>query len=314
MTAVPTELTVKARLRNFGDGVLLVAGDAIKFYVETGRFRKHRKIAREIPMADVESVERQGNDLSIVWKGATEMFVVEQAAQVELIYERITTTLKERTKDVKKEEATDQKQVELAQLTLKAMETTDSLFDILRNLHGRVDWNLLENNFKKSEENVKDLASQPDSVCLDSKTLSAAIQERSPREIAEKTHEALKALYEHFDGMAATGENAEQSHPNHREARLVIQACYVVNDMLLGAIVGDDAVEKEDAELLKVLDDLAKMPGSKIDVNAVKTSFDEICAEKEKRASMVERIRLMLGQQLKELISPTAVTSPETNH
>src|SRR3990170_8285677 len=97
MTAVPTELTVKARLRNFGDGVLVVADDAVKFYVETGRFRKHRKIAREIPMADVESVERQGNDLSIIWKGATEMFVVEQAAQVEPIYERITTTLKGRT-------------------------------------------------------------------------------------------------------------------------------------------------------------------------------------------------------------------------
>src|SRR4030067_3273989 len=112
MTATPSELTVKTRLRNFGDGILVIADDALKFYVETGRFRKHRKIAREIPMADVESVERQGNDLSIIWKGATEMFVVEQAAQVELIYERITTTLKERTKDVKKEEATDQKQVE----------------------------------------------------------------------------------------------------------------------------------------------------------------------------------------------------------
>src|SRR4030066_464319 len=150
MTAVPTELTVKARLRNFGDGVLLVAGDAMKFYVETGRFRKHRKIAREIPMADVESVERQGNDLSIVWKGATEMFVVEQAAQVEPIYERITMTLKERNKGEENKEATDQKHVDISSLTLKAMETSDSLFGILRNLHGRVDWNLVETNFKKS--------------------------------------------------------------------------------------------------------------------------------------------------------------------
>src|SRR4030066_584719 len=140
MTAVPTELTVKARLRNFGDGVLLVAGDAMKFYVETGRFRKHRKIAREIPMADVEGVERQENDLSIVWKGVTEMFVVEQPAQVEPIYERITTTLKERTKEPEnKEEVTNQKQVDLAYSTLKAMETADSLFDFLRSRLGRGD-------------------------------------------------------------------------------------------------------------------------------------------------------------------------------
>src|SRR4030066_1188248 len=242
MTAVPTELTVKARLRNFGDGVLLVAGDAMKFYVETGRFRKHRKIAREIPMADVESVERQENDLSIVWKGATEMFVVEQAAQVEPIYERITTTLKERTKDAENKETASQKRVELAQLTAKAMETADFLFDILRNLHGRVDWDLLGTSFKQSEENVKELVSQANSLCLDITRLSAAVQERRPREIAEKTYDILKTIYGHFDGMASSSEDAERCHLNQRDARLVIQASYVSNDMLLGAVLGDGGV------------------------------------------------------------------------
>src|SRR4030066_1896956 len=236
MTAVPTELTVKARLRNFGDGVLLVAGDAVKFYVETGRFRKHRKIAREIPMADVESVERQENDLSIVWKGATEMFVVEQASQVEPIYERITTALKERTKDAENKEAADQKWTELTKMTRAAIETTDSLFDLIKNLHGRVDWSLVETSFKQSEENVKTLASQANSLCLDITPLSAAVQERRPKEIAEKTYDVLKTMYEHFDGMASSGENAEQLHPDYREARLVIQASYVLNDMLLAAV------------------------------------------------------------------------------
>src|SRR3990170_4940326 len=99
MTTTHAELTVKARLRNFGDGVLVLGDDAVTFYVETGRFRKRRKVIREIPLANVESVERQGNDLSIAWKGATDIFVIAQPAQVEPIYERITTALKERTKD-----------------------------------------------------------------------------------------------------------------------------------------------------------------------------------------------------------------------
>src|SRR3990170_8994431 len=116
MTAAPSELTVKTRLRNFGDGILVLADDALKFYVETGRFRKHRKIVREIPLADVESVERQGNDLSIVWKGTTDMFVAERASQVEPIYERIMSALKERTKNVENKEPTDQKRTELAQM------------------------------------------------------------------------------------------------------------------------------------------------------------------------------------------------------
>jgi hypothetical protein len=194
------------------------------------------------------------------------------------------------------------------------METADSLFVLLKNLHGRVDWSLVENSFKQSEENVKNLASQANSLCLGITQLSAAVQERRPKEIAEKTYDVLKTLYGHFDGMASSGEKAEQSPPDYREARLVIQASYVLNDMLLGAVVGDDAVEKEGAELLKVLDDLSKVPGLKIDVNAVKTSLDRMCAEKEKQGLVVEEIRLMLEQQLKELIAPTQVTSPTTNN
>src|SRR4030065_1799377 len=116
MTVPPTELTAKARLRNFGDGVITIDGDAVKFYVETGRFRKHRKIIRDIPLSDVENSERQGNDLSISWKGVTEMFAVEQASQIEAIYERITMALKKSKEDAEKKEAAEGKQAELGHL------------------------------------------------------------------------------------------------------------------------------------------------------------------------------------------------------
>ena len=303
MTVTHAELTVKARLRNFGDGVLVLGDDAVTFYVETGRFRKRRKVIREIPLPDVESVERQGNDLSILWKGNTDMFVAEKASQVEPIYERITTALKERTKGAENKEVADQKWIELTKMTNAAIETTDSLFDLIKNLHGRVDWNFVETSFKQSEENVKKLASQANSLCLDITPLSAAVKERRPKEIAEKTYDVLKTLYEHFDGMASSGENAEQLHPDYREARLVIQASYVLNDMLLAAVVGDERVEKESSELLKVLNELSKLPGSKIDVNAIKVELDRLCAEKENQGVIIEGIRSGLGHQLKGLVA-----------
>ncbi len=301
MTTTPAELTVKARLRNFGNGVIIIANDAIKFHVETGRFRKHREIAREIPLSEVENVERQGNDLSITWKGATEIFVVEQASHVEPIYERIITAMKERKKEAEKKVTADEKQAELGHLTVKAVETADSLFNILINLHGRVDWKLVENIFKKSEENVKNLASQANSVCLDVRHLSAAVQERRPKEIAEKTHDALRVLYEHFNGPSSVGNN-EQIHPNRRAAILAIQASYILNDMLLGTIVADDEVGKEGAELLRVLDDLSKLPGSKAETNQVKAALDRLCVEKENQNLILAEIHSMLGQQLKELL------------
>ena len=303
MITTPTELTAKARLRNFGDGVITIDGDTIKFYVETGRFRKHRKIIREIPLSDVENSELQGNDLSVDWKGVTEVFALKKASQIEAIYERITAALKERKEETAKKEAAEGKQAELGHLTIKALETADSLFDILRNLHGQVDWKLVENIFKKSEENVKNLASQTNSVCLDVRQLSAAVQERNPKEIAEKTHDALRVLYEHFNGSSSV-ENNEQIHPNRRVAILAIQASYILNDMHLGTIVADDDVGKEGSELLRVLDDLSKLPGSKAEADKIKAALDRLCVDKENQNLILTEIHSMLGQQLKELLVP----------
>ena len=52
----------KARLRNIGDGVLEFDGDVVRFYVLKGRFRKQRELVREISVADVESLGREGNE------------------------------------------------------------------------------------------------------------------------------------------------------------------------------------------------------------------------------------------------------------
>ena len=88
-----------------------------------------------------------------------------------------------------------------------------------------------------------------------------------------------------------------------------MQAVYVLNDMVLGAVVGDEAVGKEGTELLKMLEDLAKLPDSKIDVSAVKTALDKLSLETEKQRLVAEEIMPTLQQQLKELISPQQATS-----
>lgn len=124
-----------------------------------------------------------------------------------------------------------------------------------------------------------------------------------------KTYDVLRALYDHFDGTASSAEDSEQFHPNQRDAKLVMQAVYLLNDMALGAVVGDEAVGKEGAELLKMLEDLAKLPDSKIDVNAVKTALDKLSLETEKQRLVAEEIMPTLQQQLKELISPQQATS-----
>jgi hypothetical protein len=303
MTAVTEELTEKARLRNFGDGFVVITDGVLKFYVETGRFRKHRQIIREIPFAEVENVEQQGNDLSIFWKDTKDVFAIAKPSQVEPVLQRIMAALKEHTKETETKIVTDQLGKETTQLTVKILDTSDSLFSILKNLHGRLDWNLMETNFQSVQENVKNLANQPNSLCIDLTQLSAAVQERRLKEISGTTFDVLKALYVHFDELFSPSENAEQFHLNCQDSRMIMQANYISNDMLLGAVVGDNTLEKEGAELMKILDSLSKLPSSKIDTTAIKAELDKLCAEKENRVAIVEDMHLMLGQNLREFVA-----------
>jgi hypothetical protein len=314
MTASKQENFIKARLTNIGDGVLELTDDAVKFYTETGRFKKQRKIAREIPIADVENIERQGNDVVVTWKDTIETFTFKQPSQADAVFERINTDVTKSKVEPEDQVPVAEKQIDLTQITTNAMETAISLFGILKNLHGRVNWKLLENSYKQSEEMAERLATHdPNPLSLDVKPLSAAVQEHRAKETAEKTYEVLKALHDGFNALVSSVNAPEQIHPTPNEAKLQLQAVYVVNDMLLGAVVGDEKITEEGAELLRVLDDLAKLPGSKIDTNAVKDTIDKLGADKEKQESLVEDIRLTLEQQLKEPIPSEAESEQPKN-
>lgn len=90
--AIKTE--AKARLRSFGEGILEFDGAVVRFFVEKGRFRKHRELVKELSVAEIESVEREINELKITSKGIANLFVVEKVASAELLHERISGLLK----------------------------------------------------------------------------------------------------------------------------------------------------------------------------------------------------------------------------
>jgi hypothetical protein len=72
--------------------------------------------------------------------------------------------------------------------------------------------------------NVGKLANQSaNSVRLDLEPLSAAVQNQRAKKTAQKTYDAQKAVYDHFDGMASSAEDSEQFHRNRRDAELVMQ-------------------------------------------------------------------------------------------
>jgi hypothetical protein len=301
--AVFAESAAKASLRNLGSGTLEFVDNTIKFHIEKGYFKKRKEIAREIPMTDIESIKRVGNEFSITWKGVTDIFVIEEMELVGTIYERITEALKEQRKMLEDKEAAKQKRNELTKMLSVAIEIVNSLFDVLRSLQGRVDWNRVEGYLKRSEENVRSFTDQKiGTINLEFTKLSLAIKEHLPEEISKETYSILRSLYEYFSGLTSKNEFLEQIHPNYHDAKTTILAYYTLNDIILGTIVGDEEIGKESNELVMILDDLSKGTDLKINVDAMKDIINKLGMEKGKE-SVIEESRAVFRQELKEMIT-----------
>ena len=238
-----SESLVKAHLIGLGSGTLEFIDDTIKFQIETGRLRKRRELSREIPMSDIEAINRVGNELSITWKGSTDIFVIEKAELVGTIFEKIPKASEEQKRLFEDKKVVKQQSNEVSKMVNAAMGITDSLFDILRSLHGWVDWNRIEYLLKKSVKKAKDLKDQKSNLLeLDFSKLTLAIKERTQEEIAKETFNLLRLVYDYFIGADSENETIKEIHPNYFDAKTIIQAHYLLNDIVLGSIIGDEEI------------------------------------------------------------------------
>jgi hypothetical protein len=301
--AIPAGSASKASLTNFGRGKLELVGNTIRFHTEKGYLRKRKEIAREIPVTDVESIKRVGSEFSVTWKGITDIFVIEETDLIGTINERINETLEEQRRMLQDKEAAKQERNELAKILSVAIEITDSLFDVLRNLHGQVDWNRVESYSKRSEENGRNFMSKKiGAIDLDFTKLLLAVKAHHPKETSKETYRLLRTLYEYFRGLTSKNEFLDEIHPNCHDAKTTILAYYTLNDVILGTIVRDEETGRESNELVTMLDDLSKGTDLKINGDALKGVINKLGIEKGKE-SAVEETRMVFRQQLKAIIT-----------
>ncbi len=297
------ESVVKAHLIGLGSGTLEFIDNTIKFHTEKGRFRKRQELSREIPMSDIEAINRVGNELSITWKGSTDTFVIEKTELVGTIFEKIPKTSEEQKRLVEGKKVVKQQSNEVSKIVSAAMEIADSLFDILRSLHGWVDWNRIENLLKKSVKKAGELTDQKINLLeLDFSKLTLAIKERTQEEISKETFNLLRLLYDYFIGTDSENESLKEIHPNYFDAKTTIQAHYLLNDIVLGSIIGDEEIGEEQKELLMTLEDLAKSTNLKININAINAVICKLRDEQGKESD-IEKSRMLFRQQLKDLIT-----------
>jgi len=278
-------------------GVLELSGNKLIFSVSKGFLRKKKVIVKEISLSDIIDVEYSNAKLTISWMGAytfREVFVAEKEKQEELnklanLLEETLRKLKEeaKIKERRKEELErkiKEKLEKTIKIYLKAEETINALFGILRCLASRAEWNRAEDYLKKFLDNAKSLQKLTSDLNMDLKKISLVVRGHYRQETLDEAYGILSDLYNYLFGKKISEQNKELEniHPNPEDLKDVILANYMLNDIVLGAIVEDSNIQKEIDHFLGLLEKINNNKVMEIEVSKIKEAMNRLFTEGEK--------------------------------
>ena len=131
-----------------------------------------------------------------------------------------------------------------------------------------------------------------------------AIKKHSPRETGAEAYNILEAVYNYFDRLSLeTG--AKEGPLNFENAKALVYAHFLLNDLLLGTVVGDKNIKKEKVQLELTLQKLGDKASFIVDVQGLWSIIDE--GYTSGFDGVIENSRGLLREQLKQLESDANV-------
>jgi hypothetical protein len=344
---VSEERISKAYLRNFGNGKLQFTESALRFYVEKGRLKKQKEMAKEIPLTNIDSVALEANELAVSWNSVTDRFVVEDKKLVAEIFEKLNASLgKPKELTIESEvsgtpeptsnepnmivsEASEQIQdnVELiaTQLVQESaigevaellpndlakglnaeLPSVDLLFDVLGSFQGIVDWRRVKICAEQAQKTIARYERLKSSTANFNFTkFLSDIQERNAEAIPSDAYLLLDSIYTCFQEFTGRDEFLAQVNPTPNEAMILLQSYYILNDIGLAVLVGDETVQDEINQLLVLLESLNGKTDLAIDPQRIIKSLTKLVSEKAP-LEVIEASRAVFKRQLKFQKKPT---------
>ena len=184
----------------------------------------------------------------------------------------------------------------------------DQLFDILRNLHGKVDWTSMENSLEKIDGESRLIDKAMGISKLDVSPLAEATKQWNTSGASKEAYHFLVSLNEAFNELTSKNANSPQMRQQYETSKAILRSYYILNDIILAFVVGDPTVEEETAQLGTLLDGLVKTTNFHLDAKAVVGALGKVQVETGSQQSVVE-CRALFKNQVEPLLR--AVRSPQ---
>lgn len=131
-------------------------------------------------------------------------------------------------------------------------QTIDPLFDILGALHGRVNWQIVTDSVEQCKFS-KVIGAKEAIGNLDFHNLTLAVKQQQPQVAAQECRALMKTLHANLSTLATENQNKE-TQPSYSTLKDAVESYVLLNDFLLGQVLGDAQAEKERTALTTVLE------------------------------------------------------------
>ena len=281
-----------------------LSGGVIKFFVAKGRGKKQWVAAREIPVSEVESIEKFGTELKVTWKGTADTFFTREKNDLfGEVADQVNQTLEQKRKSAEEKEKAAKRKTDLFGVVSAALGVTDLSFNVLTSLQEkRINWQLIEEYAKGLSDTMNYTAQTLPPLKLDFSKIVQAAQTQVAKEASNEAFNLLKAEFGYFDGLNFE-DDIKGNHPNIHDVKSMISAYFMLNDLLLGKVVGDKDSKEETSQLEAVLLKLAAETSFKVNVDELKDYIGKIDPNADKK-KVIDKSRAVFKEQIKQLNKP----------
>jgi hypothetical protein len=277
-----------------------IVDNAAKFYTAKGLTKKQWVVVREIPLADIEHVEKFGNELTVTWKGVNDSFFTKE--KIDLfggLQEQVDALHETQQKTAEVNGRATLRRSELLEVINSAVSVVDLLFDALIGLQEkRINWTQMETFSSGFTEKLNFNGQTLPPLNLDYSKIDAAVKTQVPKDASKEALDILKKTYEYFNGLNPE-EDIKETAPSFETAKTLISAYLMLNDLLLGKAVGEKDNQKETSALQAELQRLAEAKFT-VDFEDVKRSIEEFNLAENKQ-NPIDNSRAIFKEQLKKL-------------
>ena len=241
--------------------------DTLTLFVTKGFVKKKQIIVKEILLREITKIEQYENVLRVTWKGCTATFLAKNSINsFSKLSNEVNQLLEKQKKLSEDKKKAALRKSELLATVKSSLGIIDLSFDVLFGLNEkRVNWELLQgyfDNFKKSF-NFNGQIMLP--LTLDFSGFFSAVEKRNPREVAIESFKTLEIVNGYFE--SAQVNCTQDSFLDFQNAKAEIRAYFLLNDLLLGLLVGDKENPEEKEQLRGFLQNFANR-GSRGNFNA----------------------------------------------